>query len=94
MEPSEFLFLVLPLGALIVILVSVVLYLARKEESMHDKELETLETLSEMVLTGILDKRNFASVLQGLLHDKIIDQDAYERLGKLLEGAFKERVET
>ena len=58
---------------------------------MHDKE---LETLSELLMSGILDKENLTLALQALFHDKIIDQDAYERLRKLLEVAFKERVET
>ena len=91
MEPSEFLFLVLPLGVLIFILVSLALYLAKKEEIIYDKE---LEVLSELLMAGILDKVNFASTLHGLLHNKKIDQHTYERLGKLLEATFKERVKT
>jgi len=91
MEPSEFFFLILPLGALIVILVSLVLYLARKEEIIHGKE---LETLSELLLSGTIDKENFAPTLQALRDDKIIDQDAYERLRKIFEVAFKERIDT
>lgn len=88
MEPSEFLFFVLPLGALIIILVSAVLYLARKEETIHDKE---LEMLNQLLLSGIIDRENFASALHDLLHDKVIDREAYERLGKLLEPAFKKQ---
>lgn len=86
MEPSEFLYLILPLGVLIFILVSLVLYFARKEEILYDRE---LKMLSELLLSGTLDKENFASALHCLLHDKMIDQGVYERLGKLLEATYK-----
>jgi hypothetical protein len=91
MEPSEFFFVILPLGALIVILVSLALYLARKEEIIY---YEALKTLSELLLSGTIDKENFTPTLQALRDDKMIDQDAYERLRKIFEVAFKDRVET
>jgi len=91
MEPSEFFLLTLPLGALVFILASLAFYLARKEEIIYDKE---VEMLNELLMAGTLDKVNFASALHGLLHDKKIDQHTYERLGKLLQATFKERVKT
>lgn len=91
MEPSEFFFLVLPLGVLIFVLVSVMFYFARKEEILYDRELGMLR---ELLLSGILDKVSFASTLHGLLHNKKINQDTYERLGKILEATFKEQAKT
>jgi len=91
MEPSEFLFLILPLGALIFILVSLALYLAKKEEIIYDEE---VEMLNELLMAGIVDRENFASALHGLLQDGIINRDAYEWLGKLLQGTFKKRTKT
>lgn len=91
MEPSEFFYLILPLGAFTIILVSLVLYVVRKEESMHTTE---LETLSALFMLGVLNKENFGPTLQHLLKDKVINQDEYERLDKLLELTFKRRVET
>ena len=91
MEPSEFFFLILPLGVLIAILVSLVLYLERRKEIIYD---DTLDTLSELLLSGTIEKENFMPTLKALLDDKIIDQDAYERLRKIFEVAFKERIDT
>jgi hypothetical protein len=105
MEPAYFYFFVLPLGILIVILVSMVLYLAEKEESLYDKELKKLRV---MLRSGTIDKETFermrnrlkeeiifAGELEGLntlLHDKVIDQDTYVQLRELLEKAFRQRV--
>jgi len=107
MEPAHFYFLVLPLGVLIVILVSLVLYLAGKEESLYDKELKKLRI---MLRSGTIDKKTFERLrnrlkqeaifaeelerLHTLLHDKIIDQDTYVQLRKLLEKAFRQRLKT
>jgi hypothetical protein len=86
MDPNEFFFLVLPLGVLIFMLVSLVVYFARKEETLYHRELEMVNAL---LLSGTLDKVNFASTLHNLLHDKKIDQHTYKRLGKLLDATYK-----
>jgi len=91
MDPNEFLFLILPLAALVTILVVVVFYLARKEDTMRHKE---VETLNELMRTGTVDKENFSTALQGLVRDKLIDKTSFERLGKLLEDSFNESEET
>jgi len=91
MDPNEFLFLILPLAALVTILVVVVFYLARKEDTMRNKE---VETLNELMLTGTVDKENFSAALQGLVHNKLIDKASCERLRKLLEDSFNEAEET
>jgi hypothetical protein len=91
MDPNEFLFLILPLAALVTILVIVVFYLARKEDTMRHKE---VETLNELMRTGTVDKENFSAALQGLVRDKLIDKTSFERLGKLLEDSFNESEET
>jgi len=87
MDPNEFLFLILPLAALVAILVVVVFYLAKKEDAIQHKE---VETLNELMRTGTVDKENFSAALQGLVRDKIIDEDSCERLRKLLEDSFNE----
>ena len=91
MDPNEFLFLILPLAALVTILVIVVFYLARKEDTMRHKE---VETLNELMHTGTVDKENFSAALQGLVRNKLIDKTSFERLGKLLEDSFNESEET
>ncbi len=87
MDPNEFLFLLLPLAALVAILVVVVFYLAIKEDNVRHKE---VETLNELMRTGAVDKENFSAALQGLVRDKIINEDSCERLRKLLEESFNE----
>lgn len=91
MDPNEFLFLIMPLAALVAILVVVVFYLARKEDTMQHKE---VETLNELMRTGEVNKENFSAALQGLVRDKIIDEDSCERLRKLLEESFTEPEES
>jgi len=85
MDPSEFFFLILPLAALVAILVAAVLYLARKENTIQHKEMETLH---ELTRTGEIDKENFSMALQDLVNKKVIDKDSCERLRKLLEKAL------
>lgn len=91
MDPNEFLFLILPLAALVTILVVVVLYLAKKEDTVRDQE---VETLNELMQTGVLNKKNFYMMLQDLVHNKLIDKDSCETLGKLLEESFDDAEET
>ncbi len=85
MDPSEFFLLILPLAALVAILIAVVLYLARKEDTVQHKEMETLH---ELMRTGEIDKDNFSMALQDLVSKKVIDKDSCERLRKLLEKSL------
>jgi hypothetical protein len=85
MDPNEFLFLILPLASLVAILAAVVLIMARKEHTIHLKE---LETLNELMRTGELDKENYSEVLQDLVSKRVIDEKSRKRLKKLLERAL------
>jgi hypothetical protein len=105
MEPNHFYFVVLPLGFLIVILVSLVLYIARKEETLYDRESKRLR---EMLRSGTIDQKTFERMrnavkeeiifaeelerLYTLLQQKKIDKDAYVQLRGLLEKNFHNRV--
>ena len=91
MDPTEFLFLILPLATLVVLLVVVVLYLARKEDTIRHKE---VETLNDLMQTGIMNKNNFYMLLQDLARNKIIEEDSCKTLGKLLQESFNENEET
>jgi len=102
MEPSYFYFFVLPLGILIVFLVSLVLYIARKEESLYDQEIKKLRT---MLQSGTIDEETFERMrnrikqeiifaeelerIYNLFLDKKIDQDTYVHLRELLEKSFR-----
>ncbi len=91
MDPNEFFLLILPLAVLVTVLVVVVLYLARKEDAVRYKE---VETLNELMQTGVLTKENFYMMLQDLAHNKLIKKDSCETLGKLLDESFDEAEET
>ena len=90
MDPYEFLFLILPLATLVGLLVFVVYKLAKRDETMRQSELKTLNELMQM---GAVDKDSFSFALQALLNDKVIDVYSFERLGKLIESSFDETVE-
>jgi uncharacterized protein YpmS len=85
MDPNEFLFLILPLASLVLVLVAVVFVMARREHTIHHKE---LETLNELMRTGELDKENLSEVLQDLVSKRVIDEKGSKRLKKLLERAL------
>jgi hypothetical protein len=87
MDPNEFLFLILPLAALIASLLAVVFYLTRKEDTIRQKE---AETLNELMQTGVLNKDNFYMLLQDLVRNRMIDENSSEKLGKLFEESFNE----
>ncbi len=105
MEPIHFYFIVFPLGVLIVLLVVLVLYLARKDESLYGRESERLRV---MLRSGTIDKKTFERMrnrvkeeiifaeelerLYTLLQNKKIDQDVYMQLKEQLEKNFRQRV--
>jgi len=106
MEPSYFFSLILPLAILVVFLVGLVLYNARKEEDDYEKEVKKLR---QLLLSGKLDKNNFLNLrnrlkhekvfttesnkLLSLLSDKKIDEDTYVRLRQVLEASFRDRLD-
>ena len=87
MDPAEFLFLIVPLALLVVFLVAIVLHMARKEDTIRHKEVETLNELME---TGILNKNNFHTFLQDLVRFKMIEEGSFEIFGKILQESFNE----
>ena len=91
MDPTEFLFLILLLASLVIVLVVIVLYLARKQDTIRHKE---VETLNELMQTGVMNKDNFYMMLQDLARNKMIEQDSCKTLGKLLQESFNENEET
>lgn len=93
MIPTDFYFLVLPLGVLVFILASLVLYIARKEEKKEKKLKKLMRTYvrnrlkQEKIFTLELEK------LEALLRDKSIDQDTYARLRQILDINFAQQRE-
>lgn len=106
MEPTYFFYLILPLALLVVFLVGIILYYARKEED--DYELE-VKKLRQLLLSGKMDKKNYLNTrsrmeyeknfnieskkLLSLLSDEKIDEHTYVRLRQVLEKTFQDRID-
>ena len=106
MEPDYFFFLVVPLAVLVVFLVALVVYRARKEEGDYEKELKRLR---RQFFSGRLDKRNLLNMRNRLKNEKIfttetkkllsllseekIDEETYIRLKRVLEKSFRDRLD-
>jgi len=90
MDPSEFYFLILPLVGLVALLVIVIISLARKDKTINSKELETVH---ELMQTGVLTKENFAEMLQTLVQQGIIKEGSYETIGKIIDESLNEPEE-
>ena len=106
MEPTYFLFLILPLGFLVFFLVAVIVYNSRKEEDEYEKEVKKLR---QMLFSGKLDRAAFLNMRNRLKHEKVflaeskklftllsdekIDEDTYVRLRQVLEKSFKDRLD-
>jgi hypothetical protein len=106
MEPSYFFFLIMPLAILIVFLVALVIYHARKEEDEYENEVKKLR---QLFFSGKLDKKNFLNLRSRLKHEKIfaaeskkllallsdekIDEETYVRLRQVLEKSFRDRLD-
>ena len=103
MEPSQFIFLILPLAIIIAILVVVVLYLSRRNEvTDYEKELR------QSLLKGKIDRKTFLYIrdnlkiedrftdeskrLDDMLKHKKMDSDTYVRMKKVLDMTFDERL--
>jgi len=106
MEPNHFFFLIVPLAFLVVFLVALVLYHARKEDDDYENEVKKLR---QLFFSGKLDKKTFLNLrsrlknekiftaeskkLLALLADKKIDGETYVRLRQVLEKSFRDKLE-
>ena len=91
MDPNEFYFLILPLVGLVALLVIILIHQSRKDKTINSKELETIH---ELMQTGVLTKENFAEMLQTLVHQGIIKEGSYETIGKIIDESLNETEET
>ena len=106
MEPSYFFFLIMPLAILVVFLVALVIYHARKEEDEYENDVKKLR---QLFFSGKLDKKNFLNLRNRLKHEKLftteskkllallsdekIDEETYVRLRQVLEKSFRDRID-
>ena len=90
MDPYEFYFLILPLAALVVFLIIVVLLLSRNDPTIKHRD---IETISDLIQTGQVNKQNFSVMLQNLVHQGIIDKKSFTALGKIIDESLNEPQE-
>ena len=105
MDPSYFVFLVLPLAFIVFFLVGLTVYYARKKEDSYEQEIKKLRKL---LITGKIDTKTFNTLknktdyvkhfnseskrLVDLLSEEKIDNDTYVRLNKVLEKSFRDKI--
>jgi len=96
----------MPLAVLVVFLVGLVVYNARKGENDYEKEVKKLR---QLLLSGKLDKNKFLNLKNRLKHEKVftteskkllsllsdekIDEETYIRLRQVLEASFRARID-
>lgn len=106
MEPSYFLFLILPLAAIVFFLVGVTVYYARKTDDSYEQEVKKLRKL---LFTGKIDTKTFTNLknktdyvkhfnseskrLVNLLSEGKMDKDTYLRLNQVLEKSFRDKID-
>ena len=107
MEPSYFAFLILPLGILVFVLVGITFYYARKQEDSYEMQVKKLRKL---LITGKIDTKTFTALknktehvkhfnseskkLVELLSSGKIDEETYNRLNRVLQKSFKEKIDS
>ena len=87
MDPYEFYFLILPLAALVIFLIIIVLLLSRKDATIKHRD---IETISDLIQTGQVNKQNFSVMLQNLVQQGIIDKKSFTALGKIIDESLNE----
>ena len=90
MDPYEFYFLILPLAALVIFLIIIVLLLSRNDATIKHRD---IETISDLIQTGQVNKQNFSVMLQNLVHQGIIDKKSFTALGKIIDESLNESQE-
>jgi len=106
MEPTYFVFLILPLAILVFFLVALVIYSSRQEEDDYEKQEKKLK---QLLISGKLDRKSFSNFktrlkyvkdfnieskkLLACLSDEKIDEETYKRLRQVLESSFRGRLD-
>ena len=107
MESTDLMYAILSLATIIFILISVIVYRSKKTvESDYDKEMKKLR---QLLLKGKLDRKSFLHIrdnlkvedlfgdetqrLDNMLEQKSIDSETHNRMKKILNMAFNEKME-
>jgi hypothetical protein len=107
MESTDLMYTILSLATIIFILISVIVYRSKKTvESDYDKEMKKLR---QLLLVGKLDRKSFLHIrdnlkvedlfgdetqrLDNMLEQKSIDSETHNRMKKILNMTFNEKME-
>ena len=107
MESTDLMYAILSLATIIFILISVIVYRSKKTvESDYDKEMKKLR---QLLLKGKLDRKSFLHIrdnlkvedlfddetqrLDNMLEQKSIDSETHNRMKKILNMTFNEKME-
>ena len=107
MESTDLMYTILSLATIIFILISVIVYRSKKTvESDYDKEMKKLR---QLLLKGKLDRKSFLHIrdnlkvedlfgdetqrLDNMLEQKSIDSETHNRMKKILDMTFNEKME-
>jgi mannitol-specific phosphotransferase system IIBC component len=94
MQPLDFIYVVLPLGSIVVLLVAIVLLSESRKERQDKKIKRAVEKISKEKAEKQEAFKNQRAELDKLNQAKAIDNDTYERLSKLMQMSEKHLEDT
>jgi hypothetical protein len=95
MQPIDFIYVVLPLGAMIILLVALILLMQTSKELLQDKKIKrAVEKLSKVKAEKQKAFKNQQEELDKLHENKSLDDETYERLSTLMRMNEKNLEDT
>lgn len=94
MQVIDFFLIVLPLGMIVITLIGVVLFIARREDIKQKKIKHSIEKFSKEKEKKHVDFRNEQTELDRMLKSSVLDQETYERLSLIVKMNEKDLDET
>jgi hypothetical protein len=94
MQPLDFIYVVLPLGSIVVVLVAIVLLSESRKERQDKKIKRAVEKLSKEKEEKQHAFKNQQDELDRLNKSKAIDSDTYQRLSTLMQMSEKNLEDT
>lgn len=94
MQALDFILIVLPLGTLVITLVGVVMFIARRQDIKQKKIKHSIEKFSKEKENKHVDFQNEQAELDKMLELNALDQDTHERLSLLIKMNEKKLDET
>jgi hypothetical protein len=94
MNPSDFTFIVIPLGAIVFLLVAGIMLILKKEEIAKEKKVRRIDAVLKEKTKQREQTEKQLGELDTMYHGKSIDADTYKRLQTLLKMNAEKQEET